>query len=237
MSAEPADLPPPTTKAPGGPRRAPMAARPPQVPARPHRSRTVGVLKAGLPAGALILVGLMVGWSQFETQDSGVQLTFAQPGEVAGSELGMRNARYVASDQNDQPYVITAQDASHTEAEPTLVDLTDMQADILMNEGHWVMISAAEGMFDRLGQVLLLDGGINIFSDRGYEFRTESALIDLSQGIATSETEIDGQGPFGVIRADRFRVTDRGQHMYFNGNVRMTLYPASMREVQAEDDR
>ena len=45
-----------------------------------------------------------------------------------------------------------------------------------------------------------LDGGVNIFSDEGYEFRTERAEIDIDANTAWGDQPIEGQGPLGILK-------------------------------------
>lgn len=192
------------------------------------RRKSVGALKIILPLIALIIVMSVVGWTQLRTmEEESISWDYTILEGNDDNLLGLAEARLYGHDQRGQPFTITAASATHADANIDNVDLMDLQADITLSSGAWLTMSAPEGIFVRPDQVLMLDGDINIFSDRGYEFFTEAALMDLSAGIATSETPIRGQGPFGVITADRFRAGDMGKHLFFNGNVEATLYPAA----------
>lgn len=205
---------------------------------RSSRRRLVGILKIILPLSAILLSALLVIWSVFDQtapQEDLSLLETAQNTKDGSVELGAQAARFYGQDSMGQPFTITADKAVHFTSDPKEVDLVELQADIVLNNGMWITVSAPEGLFHHDDKVLMLDGGINMFSDRGYEFFTDVILFDLGSGTATSESPINGQGPFGVVQADRFRATNMGKTLYFDGSVKGTLYPLALREQNVQN--
>ena len=190
-----------------------------------RRRRTILLLKWGLPLLATIITVAAFSWSQWENNLPTPEITYVSDRGDTASELGLETARYYGQDANSQPYTITADEVSHRNPTPRTVDLIGLQADITLSSGVWLTFSSEEGIFDRTANILMLDSGVNIFSDLGYEFFTESLLLNFDLGIATSETPIRGQGPFGVITADRLRVSKMGHLLCFHGNVKGAIYP------------
>ena len=188
-------------------------------------SRFVGMMKLVLPLGALALVAMVVAWPYLGANDEGIPLSFASVGVGLDENLFMTNARYIGTDDKDQPYTVTADLAAQDEDDPDLIRLTRPQADILLNEGSWLALTADSGTWMRKAETLSLAGAVNIFSDQGYEFRTESALIDLAAKLAHGTVPVEAQGLFGTLNADSFRILDSGKVLHFEGHVRMTLYP------------
>lgn len=188
-------------------------------------SRFVGMMKLVLPLSALALVAMVVAWPYLGADNDGIPLSFASVGVGLDETVFMTNARYIGADDKGQPYTLTADLAAQDEDDPDIIQLTRPQADILLNEGSWLALTADSGTLLRDTETLTLEGAINIFSDQGYEFRTESALIDLGASLAHGTVPVEAQGPFGTLNADSFRVLDRGRIIFFEGNVRMTLYP------------
>ena len=92
-----------------------------------------------------------------------------------------------------------------------------------MEDGAWLTVIASGGVYHQGRQTLRLDGPVNIFSDLGYEFHAETAMIDLAAGGAKSDRPVYGQGPFGSVRADRMDVQQHGQRLLFDGNVTMII--------------
>ena len=190
-------------------------------------SRFVGMMKLLLPLSAAVLVLTVVAWPYLAGRDNGIPLSFATVGLGLDENVFMTNARYMGADDKDQPYTLTAELATQDDSDPDIIQLTNPKADILLNEGTWLVLTADKGTLLRASEQLSLEGAVSIFSDIGYEFRTESAEIDLGKSLAYGDAPIEGQGPFGILNADSFRLDSKGHVIHFVGRVRMTLYPKS----------
>jgi lipopolysaccharide export system protein LptC len=68
-----------------------------------------------------------------------------------------------------------------------------------------------------------LNSGISLFSDAGYELHTQSASLDLNQGVIHGHQEITGQGPMGTLRADQFHYDRDADQLLLQGHVHMTM--------------
>ena len=79
----------------------------------------------------------------------------------------------------------------------------------------------------RQNETLTLNEQVNLFHDSGYEFRTESAVIDLTKGTASGTVSVAGQGPFGNLKAEGFRLVDKGKTIYFMGKSKLTVFPGA----------
>ena len=201
-------------------------ARPPQIVIVSERySRFVGWMKLMLPLSAVGLVVIVVTWPYLSGREDGIPLSFASIGIGLDENIFMTKARYMGSDDNDQPYTLTAELMAEEEGVGDAIRLTKLQADIMLNNGSWLALTADSGLLIRESQQLTLEGRVNFFSDDGYEFRTARAVINLASKRAHGEDPIEGQGPFGMFNADSFRLENEGKSMFFEGNVRMTLYP------------
>ena len=74
--------------------------------------------------------------------------------------------------------------------------------------------------------VLLMDGGINAFTDQGYELHTKSAFVDLNKGVLHGHEPVTGQGPMGDISADEFHFDPDTKLLTLTGHVHMTIVGA-----------
>lgn len=203
-------------------------ARPSRIVAVGERySRFVGLMKLMLPLGATTLIIIVIAWPYLNGREDGIPLSFASIGLGLDEKLFMTNARYMGSDSKDQPYTLTAELMTEEEGVIDAIRLTKPQADILLNNGSWLALSADTGVLIREDEQLTLEGGVNFFSDGGYEFRTQRAVINLASKSAHGEQPITGQGPFGTFNADSFRLEDQGSSMFFEGNVRLIYYPGA----------
>ncbi|MGB0682637.1 MAG: LPS export ABC transporter periplasmic protein LptC [Magnetovibrionaceae bacterium] len=186
-------------------------------------SRFVALTKVVLPVAAAFLIALVAIWPHLRPSDSRFSLSFASltPQEI--SEPSMVNPRYVGTDENRQVYSVTADIARAVGEGVSTVELEMPKADMTLEDGTWLVLTADTGVFKRDGDILDLDGAVNLFHDSGYEFRTRSARIELSKGIAHGTQPIQGQGSFGELEAEGFRIEGRGDTVVFTGRSRLLI--------------
>lgn len=184
-------------------------------------------LKLLLPSVAAILIGVVAIWPQINPRNDRIPLGFASVSKEEIDSLRMVKPRYIGIDARNQPYAITADTATQIGKGTNLVELEQPKADITLRNGTWVALTANSGTFSQQQHIIQLSENVNLFHDAGYDFHTNSAYIDLSAGTAYGQEPIEGQGPFGNIKAQGFRVIDRGERVIFTGKAKMTIYSRS----------
>lgn len=187
--------------------------------------RFVGLAKWLLLAVAVLVVAAVLSWPGTFTGRAGFQLDFANLKGVVDGSLTMVNPRYSGTDKRGRPYVVTATSAKQDEQDQRRVTMHALQADLTMTDGTWLSLTAERGVYDQTRQTLRLDGPIDVFSDRGYEFHGIGAEVDLAAGTAVTSQPVQGHGPFGQLRANRLTVREQGQYLLFEGEVRTRLLP------------
>ncbi len=208
------------------------------APARPRRrtrsrrvgasySRFVGLMKLILPVIAGVLVLLVVAWPQLEDESGGFRLGPSNISiESAGGQT-LVDARYTGTDRRDNPFTITAKALEQSDKDDDTVELRGPTADVFLDAGSWVAVSAPIGRYRKEPRILELSGGVDLFHDDGYEFHSEVVVIDLADGIASSDSPVRGHGPFGQLRSSGFRILDGGERIQFHGKTRLVLLPAA----------
>lgn len=191
----------------------------------PIYSRFVGAMKILLPLSAAALIGLVVAWPDESKDASGFRLSFANtiPGNPGAP--GMSAARYIGTDEGNQPFVITADMVAPDAGNPSRFLLTTLQADITFDNGSWMSLLAPDGVYERDKQILRLPGRVDIFSDQGFELHTTGAWVDLSRSVAEGDQPVQATGPLGVLEANGFRISQRDERLYFTGGVKLTARP------------
>ena len=192
-------------------------------------SRFVRIMKLTLPLLAVALVAMIVFWPQLTRIDKSFRLGFTDIDLSVLENPSMLNVRYVGTDSKDRPFTVTADLARNLDAAGTEVSLESPKADVLMQDGTWLLLSAKKGLFERNVKKLTLSGAVNLFHDSGYEFHTEKAEIDLAVSEAHGAQPIHGQGAFGDITAVGFKISDQGRTLLFRGPARLVLYPSGTR--------
>ena len=187
-------------------------------------SRFVSLMKLLLPIIAVILITLVIIWPHLRGDDRRFSIGFSNIELSEAKDPSMINARYVGTDNYNQPFSITADIARQSGEENQNITLEVPKADLTLNDGSWLVLTAVSGFYDKPSQYLELDGAVNLFHDSGYEMHTKSVGLDLANGAAEGHTPVIGQGPFGNINAEGFRLIDKGKTIIFTGKTSAALH-------------
>jgi len=187
--------------------------------------RFVGLAKILLPTIATALIAIVVVWPELSEQENRFRLGPAKIDRSEAKKLRMINARFMGVDVSKRPFTVTVDSADQANPDSSDIVLVSPKADILLENGVWIALTATDGNFDREDQILELTGNVNLFHDSGYEFSTESAVLDLTAGDATGTEPVEGQGPFGHLSAEGFKIYNRGERIKFTGKAKLTIAP------------
>ncbi|NVK19366.1 MAG: LPS export ABC transporter periplasmic protein LptC [Methylocystaceae bacterium] len=187
-------------------------------------SRFVQTLKLLLPFLAVILVIMIVIWPHLRADSKRFSIGFSNIELSEAKDPSMINARYTGTDNDNQPFAVTADIAKRIEGDTQSILLEVPKADITLSDGSWLVLTSENGIYDRPTQYLELDGAVNLFHDSGYEMHTQTAGIDLANGSAEGHNPVVGQGPFGRIESEGFRLIDKGKTIIFTGKTSAKLY-------------
>ena len=191
----------------------------------PTYGRFVGFMRILLPTIATALLVLVAVWPQLSDQQRRFAISPAKVTPDAVRDLTMQNSVFSGVDTHKRPYSVTADSVRVSGSDGADLVLTEPKADILLQDGSWVALTARNGNYDREAKLLRLRGTVNLFHDDGYEFRSESAIVDLMAGDAHGTDPVRGQGPFGNIESEGFVVRNRGAQIKFTGRAKLVLFP------------
>ena len=199
--------------------------QPPRLSQRNVYSLFVHWMKFLLPALACALILLVVAWPQIAPDDKLFRVEPIKNAAQEAKNLNMINARFSGFDEKQQPFTVTADMATQRPGEQERVELQKPKADITLEDGTWLALTAKVGYYDRETEQLDLVGAVNLFHDEGFEVRTEKARVDLKSGTASGDDPVESQGPSGILTSEGFRVIDDGDTVIFTGKSKMVLYP------------
>ena len=194
----------------------------------------VAVMKLILPALAAALLLLLVVWPQLDPGKDPLGLGLSGLSIERPNDLSMLNARFSGYDKQNQPFVITADVANQAPEDENLITLELPKADLTLENGAWLALTASEGLYDRGAETLDLSGQVSFFHDQGFELHTETALIDLETGMASGTDPVTGHGYFGDIEAEGFQLFDRGERILFTGQSRVLIQPGTQVSLGSE---
>jgi lipopolysaccharide export system protein LptC len=185
----------------------------------------VRVMKGALPLTALGL-GILVLVYVLQPPPARLQMSFQQISNLA-NDLSMDRPRLSGTDNDGQPFVISASRATPVSGSIDRIRLMDIVADFSVRDGTSIHVTAGSGVVDTTTRVLQMADGIHMAAQNGYQASTQSAVADLRAGTIHGENGIAANGALGRITAQRFAMNRSTKQMHFSGNVRMILNPDS----------
>ena len=203
--------------------RSAKADRPPRLSLRDRHSLLVGTMKVMLPALAAGIVLVLIAWPRLVPQDRDFRLSVSDLASEEVDNLTMVNPRYRSRDEQNRPFTVVAERAVQASSGADQVELFAPQAEMTLNDGSWVTVTAAQGVYNRKSEHLQLHNGVQLFHDRGFQFETPKAEVDLKAGTAQSDAPVNGHGPEGQIEAQGFHILDNGARIIFKGKSHMTI--------------
>ena len=174
-----------------------------------------------LPLGALLLLASVALWPEIARFKDQGRIAFRRAFSVEPDSGRMKEPRYRGVDERGRPFTITAESA--LQSGPLRVDLVAPKGDMVPENGGWVMVEARDGVFIQHAGQLDLSQDVVLYRDDGTVMRTQSAAVDVKQGAAASDDMTHAEGPFGVLDAQGFTLTDKGAAIQFHGPARLVL--------------
>ena len=191
-------------------------------------SQFVSLMKRALPVAAAAILAAVIVYSLLPRASDRITVTAEKTGNIQ-NDLTMGKPKLTGTDDEGNPYVVTAEKAVQDVKNLHHVHLTRMEADMTTADGRWMNTTSARGYFDMDAGLLNLEGGIAFYSDSGYELHTEKLDIEMRKGLFHGPVPVNGHGPFGAMSSDRFEFNRVKQALVMTGDVHTTIMPAAMR--------
>lgn len=184
-----------------------------------RRSRIIRVLRiVGPGLIALIMAGLGISVAYNAMRPS------AEPQQESNQPIRLINPRFVGRDERGRAFVVTAQSATRDPQEYQKVYL-DQPALVVDEQGPdpTRIISKAGVFHENTGQ-LEVSGGVRLAMSQA-TFETAQSRFDTKTGELIGSGPVQGSGALGEISASSYAVTDKGDHISFQGRVHSRFYP------------
>jgi lipopolysaccharide export system protein LptC len=186
-------------------------------------SRRVALLKRILPAIGLALLLLITIWPRLAPLWEHLRLGFPAIDLRDARELRMLNPRYLGTDRLNRPFTVTAAVAHQVPDRQDLMSLEAPRADMKTHGGADVVVTAATGVYQSQAQLLDAFGEVTLVHQNGTRFVTDTARLDVAHNAAQGDDPIEGHGPSGDVKAQGFRLFDKGDTIIFTGRSDMLL--------------
>ncbi|MBE1236607.1 LPS export ABC transporter periplasmic protein LptC [Phaeovibrio sulfidiphilus] len=206
--------------------------------AAPHRSRTLSEreraserhsrfverMKVILPAVSSVFLCLLLFWPWMTERLHDFRLEFPPFDYRSADSSTIVNPRFMGSDKNDEPFVISAERATGLSAKDGWILLVSPRADLNRRSGDWFSLESHTGHISEDHNLVTLEKDVFLYRNDGTQFMTEEAVIDLSDNRAFGDKPVDGRGPdFTVASSSGFEVENGGAVIRFLGKSRMQI--------------
>jgi lipopolysaccharide export system protein LptC len=188
-------------------------------------SHFVRFSKVSLSLIVIVILVFMVAVPLIAKRGSEMRLAFTsdkKSKEVSKKKPAMLNPTFQGLDDKNQPYKIKANRA--LQQEDNVIALEVITADLSASDKKWLVMQAKTGLYDLSKGELLLNGDVQLYHEAGHSVFTENALIDTKKMQASGGTPVQILSDFGRLRADSFKIINRGNNLLFSGNVHMILH-------------
>ena len=181
------------------------------------RTRHVKAMRLGLVAAAVTLFGIFLGFILYSAVGSA-----AENSTVLNSEqtVAMLSPRFTGRDGAGSLYVITSETAQQRRENESLIDLVRPKfVDAFGRE-----VTAPRGLYNRAEETIDLFDDVFLVDAEGYVFNSTHARMFPKSGHVLGVEPLDGTGPLGDIRSDRYELDRDTDIVTFIGNVVTDIY-------------
>jgi lipopolysaccharide export system protein LptC len=142
---------------------------------------------------------------------------------VSGTKITMESPHMSGFSADERPYELWAKTAVQDVADPDNVDLDLPRGKMLMQDQSTMKVDAQTGRFNNKAQILNLYKDVFLQTTNGYEARLNHAQVDIGAGAVSTDDGVNVKFDGGRVKADRLRMSNRGEIVRFEGNVVVDL--------------
>ncbi len=187
-----------------------------------RHSRMVRLLRGGLPACAVLALGLYLVTGKFSLSIGDMEASVDRI-EVSRESLKMVNPKLQGFDKKNGAYVIRADYAEQSVSSPDLIKLNAIRAEMNNKEKGWSKLAAKGGVFDRKAEKLTIEGDIQISTSNGMSGRLSRALIDMKSQALKSDTPVEFDLVDATVSAATMEMMSSDRKLFFRGAVKVHI--------------
>ncbi len=193
--------------------------------------KAVRVLAIGLPALVGMIAAMMVITPLSPRGDVSFLLDRNKVA-IADDRLRVDEAMYRGQDSDGRPFSLLAGQAVQQNKAVRMVQLDDLSARILLDEGPAVL-NALAGTYDIESEQVSVPSLVQFTASDGYEMAARNVVIDLPSRTLLGRGGVSGEVPAGSFSANRIRADLSERTLLLSGNAKMTMVPGQLRVPSA----
>lgn len=194
-----------------------------------RHSARVKRLKVVLPlaAGVIALIFAVVSFVRaFLPEDLQLETATIENGKIV-----MQNPAISGRNKQDISYSMKAVRALQDIANPDIITLETIHAEMPVNDTLIATVEATSGIYDRGGNTLNMNAPFSISMNNGIVADFQTAYLDINVGEMETKKPIAISMNGGSIVAQSLRMTDKGRIVTFEGMVKVVVDPKTIRKT------
>lgn len=148
---------------------------------------------------------------------------------VRDGTIVMDNPVLTGQSDDRRPFSVTANQALQEIGAPDVITLRRISASLPVGTDETASVTASGGVYDRQDETLSLEAPLKAMSSGGIEVEMQAARFDLEKGDMVSDLPIRIVNGETELVAQSVRMHDNGASITFDGGVRMTIAPSTLR--------
>lgn len=193
-----------------------------------RHSARVRRLKIILPiiAGVIAVIFAAVSFVRaFMPVDLQIETATIEDGKIV-----MKNPAISGRNKQGISYSMKAQRALQDIANPDIITLQTIHAEMPMKDSMIATVDATNGIYDRGANTLDMNAPFTISVNNGINADFQSAYLDINAGEMETKQPVAISMKGGSIIAQTLRMTDKGRIVIFEGMVRVNVEPTAIRK-------
>ncbi|MCE0744555.1 LPS export ABC transporter periplasmic protein LptC [Acetobacter sicerae] len=186
-----------------------------------RRQATLKWAKWLLPSLALLLLASIAIWPEIDRLMNANRAALTEVTRLKIESGNLEGAVYRSVDVHGRPYMITAKTAHQINEDR--IDLINPAADTLSQGGEWLYLQAEKGVYMQHEQILDLKDEVTLYRDDGLMMRGPVADVSMHDGVIASDSWVHAEGPFGVLDARGYWLSQHEGIAQFRGPGRFIL--------------
>lgn len=147
---------------------------------------------------------------------------------ITKERLRVDKASYRGVDKDQRPFSLTAGSAVQTSAAVPVVQMSDLVARVLLNDGPAVL-SAPGGAYNYDTEKVAVNGDVNFAAADGYRMVTRNVTIDIKDKRINGSGGVEGAIPAGTFAANGIAADLNERTVTLEGNARLRMEPGKLR--------
>lgn len=191
---------------------------------KPQRSGLPVSLSLILLGVAIIIGGIIVGWTSFFQNNDNIEISLESVSTQPSGTLEMTGARYSGTTENGVEFSINAERAVESADEKGLVVLYEPDGFVSSESDGRTNLSSNSALYYATERRLDMSGNVNIYqAKQNLTLKSEEIVALIGKGEMLSNKPVILEGPDIFLTSQGMHATDNGEVIKFTGKSRVEL--------------